>query len=93
MGVVSKGLKNEFETANVNEPPVFEPLKFYCTFTNALWKYCTILILDVTDGSLLFTISMRGDVKGFLKLATFPLWHLQTWKIRGWKSDCISIVI
>ena len=27
----SKGLKNEFETAVVNEPSVFEPLKFYCT--------------------------------------------------------------
>ena len=26
----SKGLKNEFETAMVNEPSVFEPLKFYC---------------------------------------------------------------
>ena len=25
-------LKNEFETAVVNEPSVFEPLKFYCTF-------------------------------------------------------------
>ena len=24
------GLKNEFETAVVNEPSVFEPLKFYC---------------------------------------------------------------
>ena len=23
-------LKNEFETAVVNEPSVFEPLKFYC---------------------------------------------------------------
>ena len=27
----SKGLENEFETARVNEPSVFEPLKFYCT--------------------------------------------------------------
>ena len=27
---ISKGLKNEFETAVVNEPSVFEPLKFYC---------------------------------------------------------------
>ena len=27
---VSYGLKNEFETAVVNEPSVFEPLKFYC---------------------------------------------------------------
>ena len=27
-----EGLKNEFETAVVNEPSVFEPLKFYCIF-------------------------------------------------------------
>ena len=26
----SEGLKNEFETAVVDEPSVFEPLKFYC---------------------------------------------------------------
>ena len=25
------GTKNEFEIAVVNEPSVFEPLKFYCT--------------------------------------------------------------
>ena len=31
-GICSKGLKNEFETAVVNEPSVFEPLKFYCIF-------------------------------------------------------------
>ena len=30
MGFFSKGLKNEFEPAVVNEPSVFEPLKFYC---------------------------------------------------------------
>ena len=30
MGFFSKGLKNEFETAVVNEPSMFEPLKFYC---------------------------------------------------------------
>ena len=29
--VFSKGLKIKFETAVVNEPSVFEPLKFYCT--------------------------------------------------------------
>ena len=28
MDFFSKGLKNEFETAVVNEPSVFEPLKF-----------------------------------------------------------------
>ena len=30
MGFCSKGPKNEFETAMVKEPSVFEPLKFYC---------------------------------------------------------------
>ena len=33
MGFFFKGLKNEFETVAVNEPSVFEPLKFYCVFT------------------------------------------------------------
>ena len=28
-GIFSKGLKNELETAVVNEPTMFEPLKFY----------------------------------------------------------------
>ena len=34
MGCCSKGLKKEFETAVVNEPSVFEPLKFYCNNNN-----------------------------------------------------------
>ena len=29
-GIFSKGLKNELETAVVNEPSMFEPLKFCC---------------------------------------------------------------
>ena len=32
MGICSLGLKNEFETAMVNEPSVFEQLKFYCIY-------------------------------------------------------------
>ena len=32
MAFFFKGLKNEFETAVVNEPSVLEPLKFYCIF-------------------------------------------------------------
>ena len=31
-GICSKGPKNEFETAVVNELSVFEPLKFYCIY-------------------------------------------------------------
>ena len=30
----SKGLKNEFETAVLNEPSVFKLLKFYCSCIN-----------------------------------------------------------
>ena len=30
VGFFPKGFKDEFETAVVNEPSVFEPLKFYC---------------------------------------------------------------
>ena len=30
MGFCSTELKKEFETAVVNKPSVFEPLKFYC---------------------------------------------------------------
>ena len=30
-GLCSKGSNNEFETAMVNEPSVFKPLKFYCS--------------------------------------------------------------
>ena len=36
MGFFPKGLRNEFETAVVNEPSVFEPLKFYCTYFSLL---------------------------------------------------------
>ena len=35
-GICSKGPKNEFETAVVNEPSVFEPLKFYCSLSSDL---------------------------------------------------------
>ena len=30
--IFSKGLKNKFKTAVVNESSVFESLKFYCTY-------------------------------------------------------------
>ena len=36
IGFFFKGLKDEFETTVVNEPSVFEPLKFYCKQHNLL---------------------------------------------------------
>ena len=37
-GFFSKGPNNEFETAMVNEPSVFEPLKFCCKYILKIWK-------------------------------------------------------
>ena len=39
MGFFSKGLKNKFETAVVNEPSVLEPLKFYCILFPSFLKW------------------------------------------------------
>ena len=41
-----KEIKNEFETAVVNEPSVFEPLKFYsnCTSRNQCSRYVELTI-------------------------------------------------
>ena len=50
-----KGPKNEFETAVVNEPSVFEPLKFYCIFLSE--KFCcqnlikSIKVINMTGHS------------------------------------------
>ena len=50
-GIFSKGLKNEFETAVVNESSVFEPLKFYCIFCFGRVRLC-----------LSFTYIQKGDL-------------------------------
>ena len=59
-GICSKGPKNEFETAVVNEPSVFEPLKFYCTL-NTSSRYLS---------SIFYSFSFRGltNAKKFLYL-------------------------
>ena len=40
-GTGSKGPKNEFEPAVVNEPSVFEPLKFYCILHIVMTWHCS----------------------------------------------------
>ena len=48
-GLFSKGLKNEFETAVVNEPSVFEPLKFCCIFFLSRLSYFTFLFPSLLE--------------------------------------------
>ena len=60
-GIFSKGLKNEFETSLVNEPSVFEPVKFYCICTNAqksVLKSFMVLSNTITDKLFQTTMSI-----------------------------------
>ena len=43
--IFSKRLKNEFETAVVNEPSVFEPLKVYCMYLFRFFFFCIDIAL------------------------------------------------
>ena len=47
---IFKGLKNEFETAVVNEPLVIEPLKFYCNL---------FLLVRVAENPAVYPFSLR----------------------------------
>ena len=46
-GDFSKELKNESETAVVNEPSVFEPLKFYCITDRSKVVFLLLLLTVV----------------------------------------------
>ena len=50
MGFCAKGLKNKFETAVVNEPSVFELLKFYCMSVSLFDKSFKNLVTIITTG-------------------------------------------
>ena len=62
MEVFFWGLKNEFETAMVNEPSVFEPLKFYC-----------ILYFVILSGNLHPKIRRNLQAWPVIKQYTFSL--------------------
>ena len=51
-GICSKGPKNEFETAVVNEPSVFKPLKLYCILTTCM--SCCIMEIKVRPMAISF---------------------------------------
>ena len=51
--ICSKGPKNEFETAMVNEPSVSKPPKFYCMFKKSCYTY-----RESNCGTFIFTSLM-----------------------------------
>ena len=73
MGFFSYGPKNEFEPAVVNEPSVFEPLKFYCSVhfiqmtlhNHSVWggwvMRCVLLKwIIVGQGPIVLAVSVGG---------------------------------
>ena len=57
----SKGLKN-VETAVVNEPSVFEPLKFYCNYFPLIDKSSSRSILGGNVPAILYSVLLFSDV-------------------------------
>ena len=67
-GICSKGLQKEFETAVVNEPSVFEPLKFYCSclYSDKQVGVTEIRMSPVSTPYLYHkTAIIKNDLKGF----------------------------
>ena len=73
MGFFSKGLKNEFETAVVNEPSVVKPLKFYCIIFDFSFKVldegkviefnAPYVLLQKTEGFLRKLVDQTGKAE------------------------------
>ena len=69
----SKGLKNEFETAMINEPSVFEALKKYCIQTTSclhLAVYCLLLHVNLTVYFLFLFVLSISTTQMFLRTLT-----------------------
>ena len=58
-GICSKGLK-EFETAVVNEPSAFEPLKFYCTFRESNSRISLMPPISMGANALRYEFAPQG---------------------------------
>ena len=50
-----KGIKKEFETAVVNEPSVFEPLKFYCIKSQNV----VLFVKEMAENILVYPFTFR----------------------------------
>ena len=92
-GSFSKGLKNNFQTAVVNKPSVFEPLNFYCS---SIWytafpysEYCTqtfglkspIFFREYLQIDIVGLLSFHKDISGtpVFKILVRMLTHCQSW--------------
>ena len=96
-GIFSLRLKNEFETAVVNEPPVFDPLKFYCS--------CNSVSFIFQDYSFQcyfrqrwFDNRLRFDIRNITEVTLNNLFLSHIWKpntyfLNGQRSNQHNITV
>ena len=91
LGFCSKGLKNEFETAVVNEPSMFEPPKFYCNcFSMKHEKHLLISLFIMQIRNKMTTVA----IPTFISRHTSKLIYCLCVKHRKkdiYSVDCISV--
>ena len=91
-GIFSKGLKNEFETAVVNEPSVFEPLKFYCFLKRAIKTIPRIKNKEKKERNSVCGKNAQGSA--IVKVLPKLDWHCDSlrfhWSICMSSSMCMS---
>ena len=75
---------NDFETAVVNEPSVFEPLKFYCNFKPLI---STInMCIFASAYFLYFILHIQKNENALLKILSLPILYPPTECIKKKKS-------
>ena len=74
MGLFTKGLKNDFDTAMVNEPSVFEPSKFYCITYSKLMTNANKDILNLPTYHSIF------DLAEYFSVSDYVWKHNNSWK-------------
>ena len=67
-GICSKGPKNEFEPGVVNEPPVFEPVKFHCI--KCTYVTCAIIVSKLVPNPVMQRVYVLAIVAGGLLLSS-----------------------
>ena len=69
---MSWGLKNEFEIAVVNEPSVFEPLKFYGTYLFAFTRH-DVFMVPVSSSEMFGHTGLKEHCNTALKQRCFKI--------------------
>ena len=90
MGVVSMGLNNVIETAKVNEPSVFQPLKFYCMFffMEKYGYFVTPSYLEDWGSAIALPLHLYRQANKVLQVTNiYPIYSMRMSKLRQTKKE------